>query len=198
MKVLVVYCHPHPKSFCHALLEQTLAGLAAHGHEVDLLDLYAEGFDPILGEAEWLGYIRDPAATVPESLREHIARVERCEGLVFVFPTWFFGLPAMLKGWFERVWRPGVSFDIPEDGGLAASRLRHLRLLGAVTTTGMPWSILQLLGYPGQRLIKRCVRVGMAPRCEHIWMALHSIEKSTLQRRERFLADVGRRFSRVR
>ena len=54
MRLLVVYCHPHAGSFCHALLERVLAGLAVHGHEVDLLDLYAEGFDPVLREGEWL------------------------------------------------------------------------------------------------------------------------------------------------
>ncbi len=198
MRILVVYAHPHPESFCHALLERVLAGLDAQGHSVDLLDLYAEGFDPVLHGPEWLDYLDDPERTIRGPLAEHVARLGRAEGLVFVYPTWFFGQPAILKGWFDRVWLPGVAFTIPEGGGIARSCLQRIRFLGTVTTTGMPWALLQLLGFPGQRVIKRCIRVGLAPRCEQIWMALHSIEKSSVERRVAFLERVERRFARVR
>lgn len=198
MRVLVVYCHPHAGSFCHALLERVLAGLAVHGHEVDLLDLYAEGFDPVLHEGEWLDYINDPGKTVRGAMAGHVARIERAEGLVFVFPTWFFGLPAMLKGWLDRAWLPGVAFEIPDGGGVARSRLRRIRFLGAVTTTGLPWIALQFLGYPGQRVIKRGIRVGLALRCKQLWLGLHSMETATVEQRRRFLTTVERRFAGVR
>lgn len=198
MRILVVYCHPHAESYCHALLERVVAGLAVAEHAVDVLDLYREGFDPVLREAEWIDYMRDPGKTARTTLAEHVARLERAEGLCFVFPTWNFGLPAMLKGWFERVWLPGVAFDLPEDGGLARSRLRRVRLLAAVTTTAMPWLTLQWLGYPGQRLITRCVGAGVSRRAERIWMALHKIEASTNDQRVAFLGAVERRFARIR
>jgi NAD(P)H dehydrogenase (quinone) len=198
LNVLVVYCHPHTGSFCHALLEQVLAGLAVHRHDVDLLDLYAEGFDPVLRESEWLDYLHDPAKSVHGVMAEHVARIERAEGLVFVFPTWFFGLPAMLKGWLDRAWLPGVAFDIPEGGGVARSRLRRIRFLAAVTTTGLPWLPLQVLGFPGQRTIKRGIRVGLALRCKQLWLSLHDIDATTLERRQRFLAKVQQQFSNVR
>ena len=198
MKLLVVYCHPHSGSFCHALLERVLAGLAVHGHEVDVMDLYAEGFDPVLREGEWLDYLNDPARSVKGVMAGHVARIERAEGLVFVFPTWFFSLPAMLKGWFDRAWLPGVAFDIPADGGVAQSRLRRIRFLAAVTTTALPWFALQALGYPGQRIIKRGIRVGLAVRCKQLWLSLHSIETSTLERRQRFLAKVEQQYGNIR
>ncbi len=198
MKVLVVYCHPHSKSFCHALLERVLAGLAVHGHDVDLMDLYAEGFDPVLRESEWLDYVNDPAKSVKGVIADHVARIERADGMVFVFPTWFFGLPAMLKGWLDRAWLPGVAFEIPQDGGVAQSRLRRIRFLATVTTTALPWSVLQLLGYPGQRTIKRGIRVGLAVRCKQLWLSLHSIETTTLDKRQRFLAKVEQQFGNVR
>jgi NAD(P)H dehydrogenase (quinone) len=198
LNILVVYCHPHAGSFCHALLERVLAGLAVNGHDVDLLDLYAEGFDPVLREGEWLDYLHDPAKSVSGVMAGHVARIERAEGLVFVFPTWFFGLPAMLKGWLDRAWLPGVAFDSPENGGVARSRLRHIRFLATVTTTGLPWLALQVLGFPGQRTIKRGIRVGLAARCRHVWLALHAIDTTTPERRQRFLAMVERRFSTVR
>ena len=198
MNVLVVYCHPHAKSYSHALLERVLAGLSVHGHDVDLLDLYAEGFDPVLRESEWLDYINDPAKSVRGVMAEHVARIERAEGLVFVFPTWFFGVPAMLKGWLDRAWLPGVAFEIPEGGGIARTKLRRIRFLATVTTTGMPWLALQVLGYPGQRTIKRGIRVGVAARCKHLWLSIHSIETSSLEQRQHFLAKVEKQFSGVR
>jgi putative NADPH-quinone reductase len=197
MRLLVVYCHPHSGSYCHALLERVLAGLAVHGHDIDLLDLYAEGFDPVLREEEWLDYLNDPGKTARGAMAGHVARIERAEGLVFVFPTWFFGLPAMLKGWLDRAWLPGVAFDIPEHGGVARSRLRRIRFLATVTTTGLPWIVLQTLGYPGQRVIKRCIRVGLALRCKQLWLSLHSMETATPAQRERFLAKVETRFAAV-
>jgi len=198
MRVLVVFAHPHRASFSHASLERVLAGLARGGHEVDLLDLYAEGFDPVLHESEWLDYMNDPGKTRSGALADHVARIERAEGLVFVFPTWFFGLPAILKGWFDRVWLPGVAFELPEGGGLARSCLRRIRLLGVVTSTAMPWLVLQLMGYPGQRTIKRGVGVGVSPRCTRVWMAQHRIETSTQAQRVAFLARVERRFAKIR
>jgi len=198
VNVLVVYCHPHPESYCHALLERVLAGLAVNGHDVDLLDLYAEGFDPVLREGEWLDYIHNPARSISGVMAEHVLRIERAEGLVFVFPTWFFGLPAMLKGWLDRAWLPGVAFDIPPNGGVARSRLRRIRFLATVTTTGLPWLALQVLGFPGQRTITRGIRVGLAARCRHLWLALHAIDTTTRERRERFLVTVERRFAMVR
>ena len=197
VKLLLIYSHPHPNSFCHALLERVLAGVAVNGHDVDLLDLYSEGFDPVLRESEWLDYLNDPGKTVRGAMAGHVARIERAEGLIFVFPTWFFGLPAMLKGWLDRAWLPGVAFDIPEGGGVARTRLRRIRLLAAVTTTALPWYALQVLGYPGQRMIKRCIRVGTAFRCRQLWLALHSIENSSLEQRQRFLAKVERRFAEI-
>ena len=184
MRVLVVYCHPHSKSFCRALLDRVLAGLAVHCHDVDVLDLCAEGFDPVLREGEWLDYINNPQQSVDGVMADHVRRIARADGMVFVFPTWFFGLPAMLKGWFDRAWLPGVAFDIPEGGGVAQSRMRRIRFLGAVTTTALPWIALQTLGYPGQRLIRRCIRVGLALRCKQVWMGQHSIETSTLEQRQ--------------
>jgi NAD(P)H dehydrogenase (quinone) len=190
LKVLVIYCHPHSRSFCHALLERVLTGLAVHGHDVDLMDLYAEGFDPVLREGEWLDYLNAPDKSVRGVMADHVARIERADGLVFVFPTWFFGLPAMLKGWLDRAWLPGVAFDIPEGGGVARSRLRRIR--------GLPWYALQVLGYPGQRTIKRGIRVGLAVRCRQLWLSLHAIDTSTLQQRERFLLKVERQFGSIR
>ena len=198
MRILVVYAHPSPQSFCHAALERVLAGLAVGGHEVDVLDLYAEGFNPVIDEAEWKVYMSEPARFA-DSMRRHVELLRQAEGLVFVYPTWLFSVPAMLKGWLERVFIPGVSFSLPEQGQQApSSLLRHIRLVAGVTSTGTPWWLMAASGFPGKRLLRRAIRLGFAVRCKNLWLCIHSMETNTHAQRARHLERIERRFARVR
>src|SRR5580704_5598927 len=114
MRILLVFCHPAPDSFQHTILEQLVARLEHDRHAVRTFDLYAEGFDPVLGLDAWQAHRRNQAY-VAADLSEHIAALREAEGMILVYPTWWYGLPAMLKGWFDRVWQPGVAFAI-QDG----------------------------------------------------------------------------------
>ncbi len=133
MKVLYVYCHPLPESFHAAIRVKALAGLKRAGHEVDLLDLYAEGFDPVLSEEGRRHYHDETRNKV--GLEPLVARLQAADAMVVQFPTWCFGLPAMLKGFCDRLLMPGVAFDIsdpaevkPMLGNIRKDRRhRHLR-----------------------------------------------------------------------
>ena len=135
MRVLVVYCHPVETSFASAMHQEVLRNLRAAGHEVDDCDLYAEGFNPVMSREERLGYHDVPANRVP--LQPYIERLERAEAIVFCFPTWCFGLPAMLKGWFDRLLMPGVAFDISDPANVRPM-LRNIKRISAVVTYGRP------------------------------------------------------------
>jgi hypothetical protein len=97
MRILAVYCHPLAGSYCAALRDRALQALRDGGHEVELLDLYAEGFDPVLSPQERSTYLADTAANLT-AVQRHVDLLRWAEGLLFVFPTWFYGPPAMLKG----------------------------------------------------------------------------------------------------
>jgi putative NADPH-quinone reductase len=135
MRVLVVYCHPVEDSLCSALHGAVLEGLHAAGHTVDDCDLYAEGFNPVLSRQERRVY-NTPGDNLRE-VRPYVDRVLQAEALVLVFPVWNFGLPAMLKGFIDRVLVPGVSFHI-DDRGRIAPGLTHLRHVQGVATYGVP------------------------------------------------------------
>ncbi len=139
MRVLVVYCHPRPDSFSAALRDAAVDGLTAAGHAVKVRDLYAEGFDPVLPSRQRGAYFDEAENVI--GLEDHVAALRRVEGLVLVYPTWWFGMPAMLKGWFDRVWLPGVAFRL---GGPKVMKplLTDLRRIGVVTTYGSPWWLL--------------------------------------------------------
>jgi putative NADPH-quinone reductase len=100
MKVMVVYCHPVPESFCGSVKTVVVETLQKAGHEVDLLDLYAENFNPVMPAEERRIY-NDMKRPDECAYPGHVERLMAVEGLVFVYPTWWYGFPAMLKGWFD-------------------------------------------------------------------------------------------------
>ena len=132
MRVLVLYAHPVPESFGAAIHETVVASLKAAGHEVDDCDLYAEGFDPVLSCEERRGYHDTDSNTLP--VAAYVERVKRAEALVLCFPVWNFGYPAILKGFLDRVFLPGVSFKMVD--GKAQPALHNIRRLVAVTSYG--------------------------------------------------------------
>lgn len=189
MRVLMVYCHPREDSFCAALRDAALAALRAKGHEVELRDLYAEGFDPVLSAAERAVYHDEARNTA--GIEADVAQLRRAEALLLVYPTWWYGMPARLKGWFDRVWVPGVTFAL--GAGAIEPRLTQIRRLGVVTTYGSPWWLLAYLGWPDRRVIAGGIRRLLAPRCPVDWLSLNRMDRRGPEERARFLEKVRAR-----
>ena len=138
MRALVVYAHPSPDSLTHALYEAARTALAAAGHEVVGLDLYAEELVPAMSEAERRAYHSDQPILDPMVAR-HAALVRWADALIFVYPTWWMGLPAILKGWLERVFVPGVAFHLDPGTHRVISDLGSVRRVVGITTYGSSW-----------------------------------------------------------
>lgn len=193
MRVHVVFAHPSGAGFAGAVRDRVVRALAAQGHEVDELDLYAAGFDPVLKPAEWAAHI-DGRADLSGIGRE-VERLRRADALVLVYPTWWFGMPAILKGWFDRIWAPGVAFDFPPTGGGLRPGLANIRHLAAITTYGSPWWVIALgLGNPGRTILMRGFAPLIARGAATLFLALYDMDHAALPRRERFLARVERTF----
>ena len=194
MRTLVVYCHPAADSFASAVLDTAVAALHAAHHEVRVTDLYAEGFDPVLTADEHSHHLDDPA-TKP-GITEHVANLRWCESLVLVYPTWWAGQPAMLKGWIDRVWVNGVAWEVPQGSTRLRPLLGNIRRLRVVTTHGSSKWINALEGEGGKRTAMRSLRLMCAPRCRTRWVALYNIDRSTLEQRNRFLRRVTSRLAK--
>ncbi|WP_394892612.1 NAD(P)H-dependent oxidoreductase [Mesorhizobium sp. AaZ16] len=194
MRVLVVYCHPVPDSFCAAVRDAAVGTLTARGWDVRLVDLYAEGFDPVLGSDERRHY-HDRAPTDP-ALAPHIENLKWAEAVLFVYPTWWYGLPAMLKGWLDRVWATDVAFKLPADGGRIISLVPHITRIGVVTTCGATWLISFLMGQPGRKTILRGMRALCAPRSRTLYVAHYDMDRSTAASRAAYLEKVRRRLEK--
>jgi putative NADPH-quinone reductase len=192
MRILYLYAHPLPESFHHAISEEIRAGLREAGHEVDFCDLYAEGFDPVLSAAERRGYHTLPDNRAP--CEAYIRRVEQAEALVLSFPTWSFGLPAILKGFFDRVFLPGVSFKMVD--GKVKPNLHHITKLTAVVTYGgARWRALGV-GDPPRKIVKRVLRAQIKPLAPVGYLAHYDMNRSTDATRAAFLRKVAAEMER--
>jgi NAD(P)H dehydrogenase (quinone) len=190
MKLLLVFCHPDPDSFGAALRDTAVQALQAAGHELRQIDLYAEGFDPVFTRAEKQTYLTDTARNI-EGVAAHVEALRWAEGWVVIYPTWFYGAPAMLKGWLERVWLPGVSFRIATaKQRTIGGELGNIRLFVGITTSGSPWWWLKVIGDPGRSLFMKGLRPLYAKGCRMKWLQLFNMNHVTASDRERFLATL--------
>lgn len=197
MRLLVIFSHPGPDSFGAALRDRALQTLCAGGHKVRLRDLYAEAFDPVLSRVEWERYLTDPGANIA-AVQDHIDDLRWCEGLVVIYPTWYYGTPAMLKGWLDRVWLPGVTFDIPKSAKhRPTGQLTNIRTFVGITTSGSPWWWIRLIRDPGRSLWTRGLRPIFHPRCRYHWRQLYGMNHRTDADRARFLDRIGALLQRL-
>ncbi len=197
MLALVVVAHPSTDSYCHALAARAEAGLLASGHEVILFDLYALGFRAAMTPEEREAYHGDSPILDP-LVHEHAALVQRAEAIVFVYPTWWSGLPAILKGWLERVMVPGVGFVLDERTNKVRPGLGQMRRLVGISTYGSPRSFVRLVNDNGRRVITRALRMSCGLRVRSSWLGLYAVDTSTPAQRREFLARVERRMAELR
>lgn len=195
MKCLVVITHPDTNSLCHALARSAIATLTKGGHTVEVEDLYLSNFPPALTPEERRRYYGPDYA--PGAVRDQMDRLLAAEGLVLVFPTWWFSFPATLKGWFDRVWAPGVAYDHAADLGPIRPRLSQLRRALAVTSLGSPWWADRLiLRQPVRRVLRTALLGTCAPACRLEMLSLYRAEALDMARVTRFTARIERTLAR--
>ena len=187
MRVLIVYCHPNPESYTAAVRDAVREIAEAKGGEVRVLDLYAEGFDPVLSSGGLQVYETVPENT--QTVQDHVDAIRWCNTLIFIYPTWWYAHPAMLKGWLDRVLLPGVAFDMP-DGGDIRPTLTHITRMGVFTTCGASRWLTFFIGSPGKRVILRGIRILCAKRCRTAFVAHYLMDASTPATRARHLEKV--------
>jgi NAD(P)H dehydrogenase (quinone) len=195
MRTLVVYCHPDAESFVAAVRDRVVTALTAAGHEVRLTDLYAEGFDPLFTADEHKAHLQEGAH--PDA-STHVADLLWCEQVVLVYPTWWSGQPAMLKGWIDRAFVRGATWDLQPGANRLRGRLRNVRRLVVVTTHGSSKWVNALQGEPGKRVVTRTLRAVCHPLARTRWIAMYGVDRSTLEQRQAFLDGLPRRLPRAR
>jgi NAD(P)H dehydrogenase (quinone) len=193
MHVLYVYCHPLDESFHAAIRKEALAGLTEAGHTIDMLDLYAEDFNPVLTAERRRDY-HDPTRNRANN-QAYVDRLMAANALVMQFPTWSFGPPAMLKGWFDRMFGPGIAMDL-SDPGQAKPMLLHIQRITGISTYGRPrWQAIGMAD-PPRKIIKRYLPWFTGGKAKVRYYALYHMNTATSARRKRFLAKVRQEMMR--
>ena len=190
MRALVVHAHPSPDSFASALYREVCATLVGRGYFVDACDLYAEDFDPVLPRATYRKYLEAPANRVGV---EHYARsLMTAEALAFVFPVWHDGPPAILKGYFDRVFLRGVVFEV--ENGVFYPRLHNVRRLAAVVLYGADRERTKRVGDLPRRFVRHNLHPLVAPDAPLDYLAAYGMDHADTRAREEFRDKVRRSF----
>lgn len=172
MRLLAIHAHPSDDSF-NADLHRAVTDRLRERHEVEACDLYGERFDPVLRDAEFREYA---SREVPGALAAHVERLKAAQGLLFMFPTWNYGMPAIVKGYLDRVWKPGVAFALVN--GRPHPTLRHVTHLAVVTTYGSPWAYNKLFMFePNKRVFMRGLAGLLSPRVLKLWLAQYGEDR---------------------
>ena len=198
MRFLVVFCHPSQDSFGAALFNTTCETLKDSGHEIKKINLYEEKFDPILSLDEWNSYLDQTELNI-NNVKQHVNNLLWAQGLILIFPSWMYGPPALLKGWLERVWLPGVAFEISSSKqNIPKGKLKHIKRFCVITTSGSPRWWLWYIGNPGKSMLFKGYRILFNNFCKFKWLQLYDMNHSTKEDREKFIKKVFNYFCSIR
>ena len=155
MKISVILAHPDRGSFNHAIAQSAIERLKKNGHDVFFHDLYGEGFDPLLTGEEI-----PQNASLPQSIRKHCEEIREADGIVIVHPNWWGQPPAILKGWIDRVIRPGIAYEFLEGDsgeGIPKGLLRAKAAIVFNTSNTEPERETSVFGDPLETIWRNCI-----------------------------------------
>jgi NAD(P)H dehydrogenase (quinone) len=197
-RLLLVFAHPLADSLTAGLANALETQAHAQGWSVTRRDLYADSFDSRLTADERAAYYATSPPFRATTLAAEKAELAQAQVLILVFPTWWSGFPAILKGWFDRVWSPGTAFDHSPGFGPMLPRLDALQAVLAVTTMGAPaWIDWLVLRRPLRRILRLAIVRPCAPQARVTWRALYKAETVSLARKTRFEAALTADLHRI-
>lgn len=196
MKFLVVIAHPLPNSLCHTLAQEAISTLQQAGHEVLIEDLYQQGFQAALSPNERQSYY---AATYDtNAVQQEIEHLQAADGLILCFPTWWFNFPAILKGWFDRVWVPSIAYHHANDLGAIKPNLLNLKKVVVITTLGSPWWVNNFVMFqPVRRLLKIALLGTCAPKAKLQMLTLYKSEKLSTEQVNLFKQKIKQQLAKL-
>ncbi|MBP1612693.1 MAG: NADPH:quinone reductase [Bacteroidetes bacterium] len=193
MKILIVFNHPYEGSYCNAILEAVQSGLQKGNHQIDLIHLDKDGFNPVMTAAD-LNAFRDKKPVDPKVI-EYKSRIETADHLVFIFPIWWELMPALMKGFLDKVMFPGIAFDYSNKGNTRMkplwSKLKGVTLITTMNTPGWLYSIL--FG----NAIKKAFILGTFWKTGYRnskWISLNRVKMVSSEKRKIWLEKIESRF----
>ena len=193
MNIVVVLGHPSGGSYCAAIFNAIISALEAQSaHRIAAIRLADEKFATAMSSAERAAYETE-APLISAETKRHAEILKQAEALIFVYPTWWSGLPAQLKGWLERVFVLGVAFRFNNNGKIRPN-LQNVRHIIGVSTYGSPWRYVKLINDNGRRTLTRAIRMSTGLRTRTMWCHIYALDTCTQQQREKFIVNTTQKF----
>jgi NAD(P)H dehydrogenase (quinone) len=195
MKVLVVFNHPYEKSYCNAILQSVTRGLQNGNHEVDLIHLDNDKFNPVMSGADLKAFV-DHKPVDPQVI-DYNKRLEKANHLIFIFPIWWDIMPAMTKGFIDRVLSPKVAYDHHPRGFGLVPLLHDLKGVTIITTMNKPRIMYSLLiGNLIRKTMLRSVFKTMGYKNLN-WISHCRVKSVSHQKRVKWLNNLENRFANL-
>ena len=188
MRVIVVLGHPSADSYCAAIFNEIVNSLRKK-HQVTEIRLADEKFTTAMTSKERQAYETD-SPLISDDTRRHAQLLVEAEALIFVYPTWWSGLPAQLKGWIERIFVLGVAFQFNKNNRIRPN-LNNIRHIIGVSTYGSPWRYVKLVNDNGRRTLTRALRASTGLRTRTMWHGIYELDTCTAEQREKFITDTA-------
>ena len=194
MKVTIVFNHPYEGSYCNAILNAVIKGLQKANHEIDLIHLDKDNFNPVMTSADLKAFI-DKKPIDPKVI-EYKQRLEQADHLVFIFPIWWELMPALTKGFIDKVIFPGVAYDYKNASNiLMKPLLTNIKSVTMITTMNTPgWLYWLLFG----NAIKKAMLLGIFFKMGYKnrkWITFNKVKMVTQEKRTAWLTKLEKRFA---
>ncbi|MDB1652956.1 NAD(P)H-dependent oxidoreductase [Enterococcus durans] len=195
MKTLIIYNHPYEGSYNHAILESVVKGITRAQGKYEVIDLDKENFHPVMTSADLLGFVKHQA--VDPIAISYAEKIKEADHLVFIFPIWWEMMPALTKGFIDKVIYPGLTYDYKENGISMVSLLPKLKATTVITTMNTP-KIMYKLTY-GNALKKALIKgtfkkSGMK---NVNWISLNMVKMSKVEKRQKWLKNIEQKFANM-
>ncbi len=195
MNIVVVLGHPSADSYCAAIFERIILELDSQPtHNITAIRLADEKFITAMSTAERAAY-ETLSPLISDETKRHATALEQAEALIFVYPTWWSGLPAQLKGWLERVFVLGIAFRF-NDNNKIRPNLQNVRYIIGVSTYGSPWRYVKLINDNGRRTLTRAIRASTGLCTRTMWCGLYALDTCTQRQREEFIAKTAKKITK--
>jgi putative NADPH-quinone reductase len=193
MRVAIVFNHPYGGSYCSAILDAITKGLQTAGHEIDLIHLDHEGFNPVMTEAD-LAAFKNRKPIDPKVI-EYKQRLDRADHLVFIFPIWWELMPALAKGFIDKVIFPGVAYDYTSKGYGMIPLFKNIKSVTVITTMNTAGIVYRLIF---GNAIRKAIMVGTFWKIGYKnrkWINLNMVKSVSDRKRKKWLAALESRFT---
>lgn len=195
MKTLIIYNHPYEGSYNYAILESVVKGITRAQGKYEVIDLDKENFNPVMTSADLLGFVNHQA--VDPIAISYAEKIKEADHLVFIFPIWWEMMPALTKGFIDKVIYPGLTYDYKENGISMVSLLPKLKATTVITTMNTP-KIMYKLTYGNA--LKKALTKGTFKKSgmKNVnWISLNMVKMSKVEKRQKWLKNIEQKFANM-